>query len=204
MDNPITVLSMPPHRRLSSVAAALVSLAATVALLAACPRGDVDHSSALAGPVPTLALSTEPSPPDPLAEHAEALRASRGRQLAVAAQEEADARAILEQARTRALEQQRLAEQKLNAARPLPAPVMDAAFWRRLGPGCESSTGTGGNGGGYFQFAPGTARKVGYFPGATYDQQQAMAERWLAMIGGPAHGGGRSGWPTCWWRALRG
>lgn len=79
---------------------------------------------------------------------------------------------------------------------------MDAAFWRRLA-NCENADGDGdGNGGGYFQFGPDTARKVGYRPGMSYDEQVVLAERWLAMIGGPSRGGTRSGWPVCWWRAL--
>ena len=81
---------------------------------------------------------------------------------------------------------------------------MDAAFWRRLA-NCENADGDNdGNGGGYFQFSPDTARKVGYRPGASYEAQVGMAQRWLSMIGGPKNGGSRSGWPHCWWVALRG
>lgn len=80
----------------------------------------------------------------------------------------------------------------------------DTAFWQRLSLGCESSTGDNGNGGGYFQFSPGTAKAVGYHPGMTWDQQRALADNWLARIGGPARGGTTSGWPHCWWVALRG
>lgn len=81
-----------------------------------------------------------------------------------------------------------------------PAPVIvDAAFWARLGPGCESSTGTGGNGGGFFQFSPDTAKRVGYHAGLSYEEQRTLAVKWLGMIGG--RGGSRAGWPVCWWRA---
>jgi hypothetical protein len=77
------------------------------------------------------------------------------------------------------------------------APAGD--FWRRLA-NCECASGRcGGSFRGYFQFSADTARKVGYFEGASYDEQVAMAQRWLAMIGG--RGGSRSGWPVCWWRA---
>lgn len=77
--------------------------------------------------------------------------------------------------------------------------TLDAAFWRRLA-NCESPTGRSGTYLGYFQFSRDTARKVGYYEGASYEEQVAMAQRWLAMIGG--RGGSRSGWPVCWWRAI--
>lgn len=196
---------MPPNRNLRSVAAALMALTMTLVLLAACPARDTDHSTALrfdtAAVAPPMAPGT--APPDPAAEHAEALRASRSRSAEVDAAQAAEARAILEAARARALEQQRIAAAKLQAERPLPPPTMDAAFWRRLA-NCESADGRSGRYLGYFQFSRDTARKVGWFDGASYEQQQAMAERWLAMIGGPSRGGGRSGWPRCWWVALRG
>lgn len=83
----------------------------------------------------------------------------------------------------------------------LPAPVVDAGFWRRLS-SCESSTGRGGNGGGYFQFSGDTASKVGYHAGLSYEQQRALAVKWLGMIHGA--GGSRSGWPHCWWVARSG
>jgi hypothetical protein len=88
--------------------------------------------------------------------------------------------------------------------RPPPPPttipvIVDAAFWARLGPGCESSTGTGGNGGGFFQFSPDTAKRVGYHAGLSYEDQRALAVKWLGMIGG--RGGSRAGWPVCWWIA---
>lgn len=91
-----------------------------------------------------------------------------------------------------------------NAVRAEPTSLsMDATFWRRLA-NCESSDGRSGAYLGYFQFSRDTARKVGWFDDATYDDQVVMAQRWLAMIGGPSRGGTRSGWPVCWWRALRG
>lgn len=77
--------------------------------------------------------------------------------------------------------------------------TLDAAFWRRLA-NCESPTGRSGTYLGYFQFSRDTARKVGYYEGASYEEQVAMAQKWLAMIGG--RGGSRSGWPVCWWKAL--
>lgn len=77
---------------------------------------------------------------------------------------------------------------------------MDDAFWRRLA-NCESPGGTSGQFAGYFQFSADTAKKVGYVPGMTYEQQKALAIKWLGMIHGA--GGSRSGWPRCWWVALR-
>lgn len=78
--------------------------------------------------------------------------------------------------------------------------LMSDAFWRRVA-NCESSDGRSGAFLGYFQFSRDTARKVGWFNGAGYAEQLAMAKRWLAMIGG--RGGSRSGWPVCWFVALR-
>lgn len=195
---------MPTNRNLRSVAAALLSLAMTVLLMAACPRSEVDHSSALGDPFdvpPTMAPG--PAPPDPYEERRIAVRASRDRASAARAAAEAERIAVLRAAEARALEAQRRAEALLKAERPAAAAVMDAAFWRRLA-NCESADGTGGNGGGFFQFSPDTARKVGYRPGMSYGQQVALAEEWLRRIGGPSRGGSRSGWPHCWWVALRG
>lgn len=195
---------MPTNRNLRSVAAALLSLAMALVLLAACPAEDHQLNAArfdTAAVAPPMAPGT--APPDALAERAEAMRASRSRSAAVDVAQAAEARRILEEARARALEQQRLAAAKLAAERPLPPATMDAAFWRRLA-NCESADGRSGTYLGYFQFSRDTARKVGWFDGATYEQQRAMAEKWLAMIGGPSRGGGRSGWPHCWWVALRG
>lgn len=79
------------------------------------------------------------------------------------------------------------------------AAAPDDAFWRRLA-NCESPTGRSGTYLGYFQLSRDTARKVGYRPGMTYEQQRELAKKWLAMIGG--RGGTRAGWPVCWWRAL--
>lgn len=195
---------MPTNRNARSVAAALLSMVLTVVLLAACPSRERDHSTALfdtAAAAPPMAPGTVP--PDALAERAMAMRASRSRVAEADAAAERERQAILAAAATRAAEQQRIAQQKLQAPRPLAPAVMDAAFWRRLA-NCESADGTGGNGGGYFQFSPDTARKVGYRPGLSYETQRAMAEEWLGRIGGPRNGGGRSGWPHCWWVALRG
>lgn len=196
---------MPTNRNLRSVASAPMALAMTVLLLAACPGEDHELNAArfdtASAPAPSMAPGT--APPDPLEERAIAMRASRSRSAAADAAAEAERLRILQAARDRALEQQRIAQQKLQAQRPLAPAVMDAAFWRRLA-NCESPDGRSGTYLGYFQFSRDTARKVGWFDGATYEQQRAMAERWLAMIGGPSRGGGRSGWPHCWWVALRG
>lgn len=78
----------------------------------------------------------------------------------------------------------------------------DDAFWKRLS-NCESSTGAGGNGGGYFQFSPDTAKRVGYHAGMSYGEQLSLAKKWLSMIG-LSNGGTTSGWPHCWWVAKRG
>lgn len=77
----------------------------------------------------------------------------------------------------------------------------DDAFWRRLSQ-CESPNGDSGTFAGYFQFSSDTAAKVGYHAGESYDEQLAQAKTWLAMIRGD--GGSKSGWPRCWWVALRG
>lgn len=79
--------------------------------------------------------------------------------------------------------------------------VTDAPFWRRLAD-CESSTGRGGNGGGYFQFSPDTAAKVGIDGSESYEDQRAAAITWAALI--HPNEGTRSGWPHCWWVALAG
>lgn len=77
-------------------------------------------------------------------------------------------------------------------------------FWWRLSHKCECKSDPKGcpYSGGWFQFKGDTATKVGYFVGATYDEQRGMARDWLARIGGPKNGGTRSGWPQCWWVAL--
>jgi hypothetical protein len=71
-----------------------------------------------------------------------------------------------------------------------------AAFWRRLA-NCESSTGTGGNGGGYFQMVG-----HGYHSGLSYDEQLVLAQAWAAKI--HPREGTTAGWPHCWWVALAG
>lgn len=67
-------------------------------------------------------------------------------------------------------------------------------FWYRLAM-CESSL-TDPN---YFQFMGGTAEKVGYYPGASYAEQVAMAQDWAARI--HPREGTSAGWPVCWWTA---
>jgi hypothetical protein len=74
-------------------------------------------------------------------------------------------------------------------------------FWRRLA-NCESADGRSGKYLGYFQFSRDTASKVGINGSESYEVQREAAVRWLGMIGG--RGGSRSGWPRCWWIALRG
>ncbi len=73
------------------------------------------------------------------------------------------------------------------------------SFWFRLA-ACESENGrTSAN---QFQFMGGTAEKVGYYPGATYEEQRAMAQDWAARLRAEGtHPGSRSGWPECWWIA---
>lgn len=193
---------MSRHRVRSFVALVLM-----LPMLAACPRHDIDHSTAAAtfdtAVVPPT-MAPGPAPEDLGKERSFALRASRSRAREADAAAAAEARRILEAAQRRALEQQRIAAAKLAAERPQAPAVMDGAFWRRLA-NCENADGDGdGNGGGYFQFSPDTAKKVGYRPGMSYETQVALAEKWLGMIGGPRNGGGRSGWPHCWWVALRG
>src|SRR5436190_12122991 len=77
----------------------------------------------------------------------------------------------------------------------------ETAFWRRLAD-CESQSGTGGNGGGYFQFSVDTAAKVGYHSGQSYGTQLAEAKDWGRRI--HPREGSKSGWPHCWWVALNG
>jgi hypothetical protein len=86
------------------------------------------------------------------------------------------------------------------SAAPVAAPsaVPGGDFWRRLA-NCESSDGRSGTYLGYFQFSRDTAAKVGYRAGMSYEEQRALAIKWLGMIGG--RGGSTSGWPVCWWRA---
>lgn len=196
---------MPTNRNVRSVAAALMALAMTLVLLAACPRGEVDHSTAAAFDTAYVAptIAPGPAPEDLGAERSHAIRASRSRVEAAEVADRAAAIAELEAAKRRAERIAAQARAVMEAPRPVAPAVMDAAFWRRLA-NCESSDGTGGNGGGFFQFSPDTARKVGYRPGLSYETQRAMAEDWLNRIGGPSRGGGRSGWPHCWWVALRG
>lgn len=69
-------------------------------------------------------------------------------------------------------------------------------FWYRLAT-CES--GNGRLSANQFQFMGGTAEKVGYYPGASYEAQKAMAQDWAARI--HPNEGTNAGWPVCWWQA---
>jgi hypothetical protein len=74
-----------------------------------------------------------------------------------------------------------------------------ADFWYRLAT-CESENGrTSAN---QFQFMGGTAEKVGYYAGASYAEQKAMAQGWAARLRAEGtHPGSTAGWPECWWIA---
>ncbi len=77
--------------------------------------------------------------------------------------------------------------------------VHGADFWYRLAT-CESRNGElSAN---QFQFMGGTAEKVGYYPGASYEAQRAMAIDWASRI--HPNEGTNAGWPVCWWVALWG
>jgi hypothetical protein len=70
-------------------------------------------------------------------------------------------------------------------------------FWWWLA-NCESENGrTSDN---QFQFMGGTERAVGYYYGAPYEEQRAMAIWWASQI--PGQEGTTAGWPHCWWVAL--
>lgn len=72
-------------------------------------------------------------------------------------------------------------------------------FWYRLAT-CES--GNGELSANQFQFMGGTAEKVGYYPGASYEAQRAMAQDWAARLRAQGTSpGSRAGWPECWWIA---
>lgn len=74
------------------------------------------------------------------------------------------------------------------------APVVHGEdFWYRLA-GCES--GNGNLSANQFQFMGGTAEKVGYYSGASYEAQRAMAIDWAARI--HPREGTTAGWPVCW------
>ena len=77
--------------------------------------------------------------------------------------------------------------------------VHDSDFWYRLAT-CESENGrTSAN---QFQFMGGTAEKVGYYAGASYEAQRAMAQDWTARLRAEGtHPGSSAGWPECWWIA---
>lgn len=77
------------------------------------------------------------------------------------------------------------------------APVVHGDdFWFRLAM-CES--GAGASSPNVFQFMGGTAEKVGYYAGASYEAQRAMAIDWAARI--HPREGSTAGWPVCWWEA---
>ncbi len=77
------------------------------------------------------------------------------------------------------------------------APVVHGDdFWWRLAR-CESRNGELSDN--QFQFQGGTAEKVGYYPGASYEAQRAMAIDWAARI--HPREGTTAGWPVCWWTA---
>lgn len=74
-----------------------------------------------------------------------------------------------------------------------------ADFWYRLAT-CESGNGSGSAN--QFQFMGGTAEKVGYYAGASYAEQRAMAQDWAARLRAEGtHPGSTAGWPECWWIA---
>lgn len=197
---------MPTNRNLRSVAAALLSVALTVLLLAACPAEDHElNASRPAGAV------LPPGPREEVRLEAQALERARLAELAAQAKAEEGAWVVDLEAIERAMTPPttrpappRVVEHAAppRASRASAPARMDAAFWLRLSKGCECRTGDCANSGGYFQFKGSTARKVGYRPGMSYEEQRALAEKWLGMIGG--NGGGSSGWPHCWWVALRG
>lgn len=72
-------------------------------------------------------------------------------------------------------------------------------FWYRLAT-CESGNGAGSTN--QFQFMGGTAEKVGYYAGASYSEQRAMAQDWAARLRAQGTSpGSTAGWPRCWWVA---
>lgn len=74
-----------------------------------------------------------------------------------------------------------------------------ADFWYRLAT-CESGNGAGSDN--QFQFMGGTAEKVGYYPGAPYVEQRAMAQDWAGRLRAQGTSpGSTAGWPVCWWQA---
>lgn len=74
-----------------------------------------------------------------------------------------------------------------------------ADFWYRLA-GCESGNGRGSDN--QFQFQGGTAEKVGYYFGAPYLAQRAMAIYWAGLLRAQGTSpGSTAGWPVCWWIA---
>jgi hypothetical protein len=75
----------------------------------------------------------------------------------------------------------------------------DNSFWYRLAT-CESGNGAGSSN--QFQFMGGTDEKVGYYDGASYEAQRAMAQDWADRLRAEGRSPGSSaGWPVCWWTA---
>lgn len=79
--------------------------------------------------------------------------------------------------------------------------TMGADFWRRLA-NCESADGRSGTYIGYFQFSRDTAAKLGIDGSESYEEQKAAAIEWARRI--HPREGTTSGWPRCWWVALKG
>src|SRR5687767_7780507 len=113
-----------------------------------------EHSSSAEPALPSVAGSADPTPPH-------ALQASDGAATTVATSPPTTRRATT----------------TVTATTPRPAiatpTVHDADFWYRLAT-CESGNGSGSAN--QFQFMGGTAEKVGYYAGASYEAQRAMAQ----------------------------
>ncbi len=184
---------MPTNRNLRSVAAALLSLAMALVLLAACPAEDHDLNAArfdTAAVAPTMAPGT--APPGPDLERRDSMRASRSRSAAVDAAAAAERRRILEAAKAKAEAAQREAAVAL-----APRPAATGDVWWALG-NCESgnnprSVGGGGRFFGAFQFTLGTWHGIGESGNPVdypYDHQLAAAKRLQARSGWGQ-------WPRC-------
>jgi hypothetical protein len=90
-----------------------------------------------------------------------------------------------------------------------PAVPTSPAFWRALA-NCESADGSDKVVRGvvvyvgYFQFAPGTWAATGGGPKGSYEHQRSRAILWATrLVKQRTSPGSRSGWPVCWWVALR-
>lgn len=138
-------------------------------------------------------------------ERVRILEAAEAEKQRVAA-EQAAARARAAREAARKAQEAREAELRASraaaarSAQPAATSTLDDAFWKRLS-NCESPSGAVGKHIGYFQFSHDTAAKVGIDGSESYEVQKSAAIRWLGMIGG--RGGSKSGWPTCWWVALK-